>query len=71
MDDATCDQVLDHLTSILEQVQGVRADVIDMKARLQRLELAVADLEQDVAGLRKEVLRLDHRLDRRRASLKS
>jgi hypothetical protein len=28
MDDATCDQVLDHLTSILEQVQSVRADVI-------------------------------------------
>jgi hypothetical protein len=42
-----------------------------MKAWLQRLELPVADLEQDVAGLRKEVLRLDHRLDRRRAGLKS
>lgn len=64
MDDATRDQVLEHLARILEQVQGVRADTIDVKARLQRVELAVADLEQDVAGLRKEVLRLDHRLDR-------
>jgi chromosome segregation ATPase len=64
MDDATCDQILEHLATILEQVQGVRADMIDMKARLQRAELAVVDLEQDVTGLRKEVLRLDHRLDR-------
>jgi hypothetical protein len=64
MDDATRDQVLEHLASILEQVQGVRADLIDGKARLQRVELAALDLKQDVAGLRKEVLRLDHRLDR-------
>src|SRR5688572_17673993 len=63
MDDATRDQVLEHLASILEQVQGVRADMIDVKARLQRVELAGVDLEQDVASLRKEVLRLDHRLD--------
>ena len=39
MDDATRDQVLEHLASILEQVQGVRADMIDVKARLQRVEL--------------------------------
>jgi hypothetical protein len=33
-----------------------------VKARLQRVELAVVDLEQDVASLRKEVLRIDERL---------
>ena len=48
MNDAICDRVLEHLATILEQVQGVCADMIDMKARLQRVELAVADLEQDV-----------------------
>ena len=40
--------------TILEQVQGVRADMIDVKARLQRLELAVVDLEQAVTSLRKD-----------------
>ena len=64
MDDATCDQVLERLATILEQVQGLHAGMIDVKARLQRVELAALDLKQDVAGLRKEVLRLDHRLDR-------
>jgi hypothetical protein len=53
MDDATRDQFLEHLTSILEQVQTAGADMIDVKARLQRVELAVVDLEQDAASLRK------------------
>ena len=61
MDDATCDQVLEHLATILEQVQGVRADMIDMKARLQRLELAVASLEQALVDT--EVARLIHQLE--------
>ena len=35
------------LPRIFEQVQGVGADVIDVKARLQRVELAALDLERD------------------------
>ena len=39
----------------------MRADVVDMKARLQRLELAVASLEQVLVDT--EVVRLNHQLE--------
>ena len=61
MSDTTCDQVLEHLATILEQVQGVRTDMIDMKARLQRVELAVTSLEQALVDT--EVARLIHQLE--------
>ena len=36
---------------------AVCADMIDMKARLHRVEFADVDLDQEVAGLCKEMLR--------------
>ncbi len=62
MDDATRDRVVELLERAAAQLEGMRLDLADVKAHLQRLERTVIGLEQGFVDA--EMIRLQHRLGR-------
>jgi hypothetical protein len=61
-DDATRDRVVELQERAAAQLEGVRLDLADVKAHLQRLGRTVLGLEQGLVDA--EVVRLPRRLDR-------
>ena len=65
MDDATRDQVLEHLASILERAENLHIGMVDLVAR-RRVELAVLDQHKTPRALRRELERTAHLPDQER-----
>jgi hypothetical protein len=64
MDDVTRDQLLEQIERNREEMANLRADQLDVRVRLQRLELAGLDLERRLATLDAKLVRLGQQLDR-------
>ncbi len=56
--------VLRYLRRIDERMDGLFADMRDVKARLPPLEEQISQLRSEAATLRGDFVRIEHRLDR-------
>ena len=60
MSDETDNLVIEHLRRLRNDITGFRHDTME---RFDNLTARVASIEDQLAGIRADIVRLDHRLD--------